>query len=68
MSYLFVAKPNLSFADAAVDDVFYDLRNIVGFGVLKVTAKDATTVTALNLVTETVVKIPAIDFWAYQIA
>jgi hypothetical protein len=38
-NYIYTGKPNLTFAAATVGTLFYDLRNMVGFGVLKVESK-----------------------------
>lgn len=76
MAYIYNAKPNTTFDDISVSDKFYDLRNMVGFGVLEVTEKvevagvDGDTrsyIKALNLVTGQTHNIPKLDFWAYTI-
>jgi hypothetical protein len=69
--YIYKPVANLTFAAATVGSKFYDLRNIVGFGALQVTAKvdtgSAQKIVAVNLVTGQTINIPKNDFWAYSI-
>lgn len=71
--YIYTGKPNTDFDTITVGTKFYDLRNMVGFGVVEVTnkvsgASDATSyIVATNLVTGQVYRIPKLDFWAYTI-
>jgi hypothetical protein len=71
--YIYTGKPNTTFADISVGDKFYDLRNMVGFGALQVSAKVEVGeevrhyIEATNLVTGQTHRIPKRDFWAYTI-
>lgn len=66
--------PNLTFADASVDDIIVDMRQRVDWGTFTITAKvdsnddyQKNYVEATSLVTGSVIRIPEIDFWARKI-
>ena len=66
--------PNLSFEDATVGQFVVDLRQMVGFGTLEITAKVETDlyqtsyIEATNVVTGAVHRIPEIDTWLRLVA
>jgi len=71
--YIYTGKPNTSFDTITVGTKFYDLRNMVGFGILQVSSKVETGeesrhyIVATNLVTGQIHNIPKRDFWAYTV-
>jgi hypothetical protein len=72
-NYIYTGKPNLTFANASVGTLFYDLRNICGFGILKVESVVSTgpvqgqKIIAVNQVTGQKHHIPKNDFWAFSV-
>lgn len=72
-NYAYDSRGTLTFAAVTTGDVFYDLRNIAGLGVLTFSSKVSTGkdsqqyVIATNSLTGALVRIPKLDFFAIKV-